>query len=67
MHLFLVTANIVPLSPILVTLITEALHSFQKSVLTIIIRPNIPEDGIQDQHIPIISPKGINNIGINLK
>jgi hypothetical protein len=38
----LVTANVVPSSPILVTLIMEATRSFETSAK----RRNIPEDGI---------------------
>jgi hypothetical protein len=36
----------VPSSPILVTLMMEAICSFETSVITRAIEPNIPEDGI---------------------
>jgi hypothetical protein len=42
----LVTANVVPISPILFILMIEAIRSFETSVLTRAICHNIPEDGI---------------------
>jgi hypothetical protein len=44
--LLLVTGNVVSIPPILVTVMMEAVLSFETSVLTIATQHNIPEDDI---------------------
>jgi hypothetical protein len=46
----LVTANVVPSSPALVTLMMKAIRSTETSVFTRATRPNIPEDGFLRSH-----------------
>jgi hypothetical protein len=64
---FLVTANIVPISQILVTLMMEALSFSDMSVLTKATRCNIPEDGIRHSHRHEIQKSSIALTGWNLQ
>jgi hypothetical protein len=54
MRWLLVTAGVVPRSPILVTLMEEALSTYDASVLTRAAWLNIPEDTILDRRYVFI-------------
>jgi hypothetical protein len=49
-ELSIVTANVFPSPPILVTLMMDALSSSETSVLTRVTRRNNPEDSIRHSH-----------------
>jgi hypothetical protein len=49
-HQLLVTTSVVPNSPVLVTLMKEALSFFKTSVLTRVTQRNIPEKAILHSH-----------------
>jgi hypothetical protein len=51
---WLITANVVPSSPILFSSMMEALSSSETSALTRTTRRNIPEDGIPDVILTVI-------------
>jgi hypothetical protein len=54
----LVTADVVPSSPILVVLMMEAVYCFETFLPTRAIRRNIPEDGILNKETILVTDRG---------